>query len=230
MSFLRVTVIFKIFYPIIILSLLTISCSTDNSITDSRPVSKTYEITEINTDPDQPDIGNYIPPWIPEKHKENYIKRTISNGDNLCFIDWLTGYYVTAIDRFLNPSLYESDTPHKFRDNYLAQSIKGIDYIYSYYILSDYGIENNLVMKYPLEHLSIMETGIEVSQELQHEMNQSKILINKSTYDDLKGLTKVYRQSKNYENIEPVLDYLEADLDKYYNKTKSEIAADFEKN
>ena len=227
MLFLKTTSLAKLFYPIIILSLLTFSCSSDNSITDSRSVSKTYEITEINTDPDQPDIGNYVPPWIPEKYKGGFIERTISNGDNICFINWLTGYYITAIDRFLNPSLYESNTPYKFRDNYLAQSIKGIDYIYSYYILSDYGIENNLVMKHSLEHIKMMNTGIEISQALQHGLNNNKILINNSTYGGLKKLTKIYRDSENHDEVDIILDYLEADLEKYYNKTKAEIAADF---
>lgn len=36
-------------------------------------------------------------------------------------------------------------------------------------------------MNYPLEHLSILETGIEVSRELQHGIIDNKILVNKST-------------------------------------------------
>lgn len=83
-------------------------------------------------------------------------------------------------------------------------------------------------MRHSFEHLSLMNTGIDVARNLQHETNNNKILINKSTYDDLKDIVKIYRDSENHKDIDVVLDYLETDLEKYYNKTKVDIAADFE--
>ncbi|MBU0528172.1 hypothetical protein KKF86_00210, partial [bacterium] len=97
-----------------------------------------------------------------------------------------------------------------------------------YYFLSEYGIDNNLVMKHSLEHLSLMNLGIEVSRELQHGTNDNKILINKSTYDDCKNIVKIYRESDNHTEVDFMLDYLETDLEKYYNKPKAEIATDFQ--
>ena len=42
------------------------------------------------------------------------------------------------------------------------------------------------------------------------------------------GLSKIYRSTENHAEIDIVLDYLETDLENYYNKTKAEIAVDFE--
>ncbi len=59
MSFYRTSVLSKLFYPIIILSLLTFSCSTDNSITgntDQTNLSKPNNIIEI-------DSNNHPPRW-----------------------------------------------------------------------------------------------------------------------------------------------------------------------
>ena len=85
----------------------------------------------------------------------------------------------------------ENQQGYDFRDKYLIKSEKGELYTACYYLLSHYAIENNLLMKYPLEHISIMETGIEVSKELQHGTNNNRILINKSTYKNLNELSKI---------------------------------------
>lgn len=111
--------------------------------------------------------------------------------------------------------------------NFLTKSKKGKDYIASYYMLSKYGIDNHLVLNHSLEHLSLMNSGMKIWYELQYGTNNNKILINKSTYDDLKNIFKIYSDSENHKEIDVVLDHLETDLEKYYNKTKAEIAADF---
>jgi len=225
MSFFKNIGLFKLFYPILILSLLTFSCSTDNSITggsDQTNLSKPMDIDGINST--KPNISDYIPPWysagftkIPKK-----LEPLTEFAENVCFIFWLIGDKKKSDDN--NSNIKDS---YSFRDNYLYKSEKGIDYIYSYYILSEYGIENNLVMRHSLEHLSLMNTGLAVAQELQHGINNSKILIDKPIYDDLQDIVEIYRDSENHKDIDVVLDYLEVDLEKYYNKPKAEIAVDF---
>jgi hypothetical protein len=112
-------------------------------------------------------------------------------------------------------------------NNFITKSEKGKDYIASYYALSEYGINNHIVSKHSLEHLSLMNSGIKIWYELQYGNNDNKIIINKSTYDDLKNIFKIYSDSENHKEIDVVLDYLKTDLEKYYNKTKAEIATDF---
>lgn len=73
-----------------------------------------------------------------------------------------------------------------------------------------------------------METGIDVSKELQHRTIDNQILITRSTYSDLKDIVNIYRESENHADIDIVLDCLETDLEKYYNKTKAAIAMDLE--
>lgn len=228
MPFLRTTVLYKLFYPIIILSLLTFSCSTDNSITggsDQTNLSKPIDINGINST--KPNISDYLPPWLPNIYHSVYSLGLLPEAaDNLCFINWIfEGAIAQDNSSKTNSKIQETYT---FRDDYLSKSTRGIDYIYSYYFLSKYGIENNLVMSHSLEHLSLMNLRIAVSYDLQHGKNDNKILINRSTYDDLINILKIYRDSKNHKEIDVVLDYLETDLEKYYNKTKAEIAADFE--
>jgi hypothetical protein len=117
---------------------------------------------------------------------------------------------------------------YSFRDNYLSKTVKGKKYTKYYYELSKYGIKNNLVNKYPKEHLGLLIISIDIVQNLQHGSNNNRILINEQISDALKDMLKVYRNSPNHEEIEPVLEYLEADLEKYRNKPKHEIALDFE--
>lgn len=207
MSFFKTTILFKLFYSIIILSLLTFSCSTDNSITGGSDQTNLSKPSDINSpDSDDQEVDDY---------------------DKCVFLAVALNPGVLI---FLNVSEPPSNLsiPYDFRDNFLKNSEKGSDYIKYYYELSKYGIENNLVLNHPLEHISLINTGIAFSYDLQHGINDNKILINRSTYDDLKDIVKIYRESENHADIDIVLDYLGTDLKKYYNKTKAEIAANFE--
>jgi len=207
MSFFKTTVLFKLFYPITILSLLIFSCSTDNSITGGSDQTNLSKPSDINS------------PASDDQEVDDYDK---------CV--FLAVALNPGVIIFLNVSEPPSNLsiPYDFRDNFLENSEKGSDYIEYYYELSKYGIENNLVLNHPLEHISLINTGISFSYDLQHGSNDNQILINRSTYNDLKDIVIIYRDSKNHKEIDVVLDYLENDLEKYYNKTKVEIAMDFE--
>lgn len=207
MSFFKTTVLYKLFCLIIILSLLIFSCSTDNSITGGLDQTNLSKPSDINS------------PASDDQEVDDY--------DKCVFLAVALNPGVLI---FLNVSEPPSNfsIPYDFRDNYLSKSKKGNGYITAYYILSNYSIENNLLMKYSSEHLSLMNTGLDFSRELQHSANDNQILINKSIYTDLKDIVKIYRNSENHTDIDIVLDYLETDLEKYYNKTKAEIAVDFE--
>ena len=220
MAIFKKNVLFKLFYPILFLSLLTFSCSTDNSITgDSNQtnLSKPNDITDYFSDDDE---------WYEIGFGFEIKKGSEADCAYEALLAQSESLPLSQIDN--QQENYQKQTGYDFRDNFLAKSKKGNNYIASYYILSKYGIENNLIMKHSMEHLSLMNTGIAVSRELQHGTNDNQILINRSTYDDLKDLVTIYRDSENHKDIDVVLDYLENDLEKYYNKTISVVVADFE--
>ena len=219
MAFFKTTGFNKLYYPVLALSLLIFSCTSDNAITKS---------TDLDNMAKPQNISNFNTPYSDSTSFEAFInsipyifRPQTESQENVCFI-----FYLFATKTGTNNQTQLSKG-YNFRDEFLSKSGKGNSYIVSYYILSKYGISNNLVMKYSLEHLALMNLGLELSFEFQHGTNDNKILINKSTYDDLKSISKIYRQSENHQDIEPVLDYLEADLEKYYNRPKAEIAADF---
>ena len=228
MSFYRTSVWYKYYFLIIILSLINLSCSTDNSITGKSNQNNLNKPLDIETFFSTTPGSDYIPPTVANLVSLLKLIETIENAQ-LC-IFFTTGYLPDP-DKILGFGLDQSiivNDAYDFRDNYLLKSQKGQKYTLAYYLLSEYGIENNLAMKHSLEHLQLMNTGIELSQELQHGIDQNKILIDKSAYNDLKNITKIYRNSENHDDIDFILDYLEADVEKYYNKTKAEIAMDFE--
>lgn len=225
MYFFKTSVLYKSIYPAIILSILISSCSTKNSITDSNKtddLAKPYEFE---------DIFSKKPPWnvwVPSFSNFAKLVALINTAEKANFC----AFFVFGVPFDLAPAVINDNDDdlykiYDFRDNYLLQSQKGKYYTAFYYLLSEYGIENNLMMKYPLEHIEILETGVEVSRKLQHGVSTNKILINHPAYTNLKNITKIYRNSENHADIDPILDYLEADLENYYNKTKSEIAVDF---
>jgi len=236
MPFLKTTRLAKLFYPIIILSLLTVSCSTDNSVTgnsDQTNLSKPSDIIDYFSEDDgligyDQWIKSLYDHWM-GRYLEDNLSRLAPNAssaaDAACFLVWIVSnpFAFGKINNFDDLS-----NVYDFRDNYLLKSEKGQNYIFSYYIISKYGIDNNLIMKHSMEHLSLMNAGIAVSSELQQGTNDNQILITRSTYDDLKDIMKIYRNSEYHQEIDPILDYLETDLEKYYSKTKADIAADFE--
>ena len=232
MSFFRATGLFKLFYPIIILSFLTFSCSTDNSITggsDQTNLSKPSEITDFFSGNDgyKTRWGMPIPPMF---------------NECLLLAELFTPYLlelhgITPITSDNNNSIETFDNrdeliakSYDFRDNYLSNSDKGNLYIDYYQKLSIYSISNNIIGEYYMEHILLTPILINIARDMQYGTNPNKIFINKSIYDDLKNIIKIYRDSDNHKDIDVVLDYLETDLEKYYNKTKAVIAVDFESN
>ena len=210
-----------LFIPFFLIS----TCTTDNSITGSydQSIGKKNGVAENNG------IANG------DKDKHSDITEAMSN---CLFALWLMPeldmVFISVIELWFpsNPPSYSNNIsiPNDFRDKFLSKSKKGNEYTEHYYKLSKYGIENNLVNEYYEEHIKLLYNSIGTAYELQYGTNNNQILINKAAYDDLKDILKVYRKSLNHKEIEPVLDYLEADLEKYYNKPKYEIAADFEQN
>ena len=239
MSFFKTTRLYNFFSPVLILSLFTFSCTTDNTLMGSEQdhgLEKPFNADDIFSDDDDEIatedawrftatryflyliMGYFSDQGIPESERQKFP---------------ILGCLVESIikigfgDSNQNTNI-NNQIAYDFRDNYLSKSEKGEIYTLGYYLLSNYAIENNLLMRNSLEHLSLMNLGIEVSYELQHGTNDNKILINRSIYNDCKDLVKIYRNSEKHADIDMVLDYLEADLEKYYNKSKAVISADFQ--
>ena len=189
---------------LIISFLLITTCTTDNSIT-GNPNKNLSKVVSDST-------------WIP-----NHNYNAQNNSDN-CALSMRRpepkGWWVKNKATTINSS-------YDLRDNYLSKSEKGKDYTECYYELSRYGLENDLINKYYNEHFELFINSAKIAHDLQHGNNDDQILINKEASDALNDMLKVYRDSPNHMEIKPVLDYLEADLEKYSNKAKYEIALDF---
>jgi len=186
------------------LILLIITCAKDNSITgnSNQSLAKPTDLFGTNSH---------------NSYDKDKIEQEYRDRDNpKCWVEQVIIPHI---------SVHKS---YDFRDNYLSKSDKGNKYTKFYYELSKYGIENNLVNKYYKEHFELLKINAEIASDLQYGSNINQILLNKKTSDDLKYILRVYRDSPNYKEIEPILDYLEADLDKYSNKPKYEIAKDFQ--
>ena len=194
--------------------LLTYSCSNnENSITqsDEKYLAKTSEVFSHDT-----------------------TKKNLPYTKGGCMLIAITefeemlGNYVEPIPG-MDPSTNENHiiVARRF-ENYLSTSPKGNKYINYYYAISKYGIKNNLVNNYYKEHYELMAKSREIAYDLQHGNNNYRILIDKSVYNDFKEMLELYRTHPNHTEIDPVLDYLEADLEKYYNKPKNTIARDFQ--
>lgn len=200
------------------------TCTTDNTITGNsdQTLGKTTGVVEINSPYCDDDEDKT--PWDEaiDKIWNRLSDESKEFAANLHCLFKLTDFWSVQP---LNTS-----TPYDFRDNYLSKSYKGEVYTACYYLLSKYGIENDLVNKYHKEHYDLLKSGIEIAYDLQYGSNNNRILIDKLISDDLKNMLKVYRNSPKYKEIEPVLDYLEMDLVKYENQPKSKIALDFESN
>jgi len=202
----KISIVIALFTSFFLIS----TCTTDKSITGNsdQSLGKTIGIIDINSsthdDDESPD----------DFDKCLYTAVDINPG----------------VVIFLNTSEPSDNlsVPYDFRDNFLDNSKKGIVYHDIYYKLSKYGIKNNLVNKYYKEHFELLKTSTVIAHALQYGRNADQILVNKKFSDDLTDLLKIYRSSINHKEIEPILNYLEADLEKYYNKPKYEIAADFE--
>lgn len=205
---------------------LSFSCNNSDNVTSSEinhDLFKPMDIYGINSNTPHPYVhtSNF---WESiEIILTKLTERLTGEQWEICFF-FASGFIPS-------PSLsIESDNiedAYNFRDNFLRKSNKGNDYIISYYLLSQYGITNNLVTKYPHEHMALLKDGINISLELQNSRYDNKIIISYSDYENIKNITNIYRKSENHTKIEPILDYLEADLNKYLNKSKAEILADF---
>ena len=199
---------------------LTVSCTNDNSITgnSNQSLNKPTDITEIATGVEE------VTP------AEEYMRKLLA---------WIVLEYIDALavrDGGIGCAyvLDGDDTeehlskPYDFRDNYLSKSEKGEVYTACYYLLSTYGIKNNLVNKYYKEHIELLKTSTAIAYNLQHGTNNDRILIENEFANNLREMLNIYKQHPNHRDIDPVLDYLEMDLKKYKNEPKYKIAVDFQ--
>ncbi len=194
-----------------VLVLLTFSCTNDSTITQSseRNIGKTNDVYDVNSGDDPPRLSDLIRP-----------NNNPNPSDPVCQISY-EGIGRPDDDPYLAINSYD------FRDNYLTKSNKGKDYTKYYYEISKYGIQNNLFSQHFKEHRELIHKSVGKANDLQYGNNNDQILIDKEIYYELKEMLELYRNHPKHTEIDPVLDYLEADLEKYYYKPKSVIALDF---
>lgn len=224
---------------LLVLLFLTTSCTDNNSITgsNSKSLTKPTESLNISSDDDDcisTDIGDWIMQWYGQYGAEGLmvilINRLLTIYKDTGVLDGLEEngeYFRGPWNRSEKYTNYITQPLYDFRDNYLANSSKGKTYIKSYYELGKFGIKNNLINKYYLEYLELLLTSAFISQELQHGTNNDLILIDSKFADKLREMLTIYKEHPDHREIDPVLDYLEIELNKYQNKPKSEISASF---
>ena len=204
------------------------SCGSDNSITNSSDnitINKPLDIHDENSVTSKYPRYKWLVWEIPPE-----VTGCILLMDLFApYLLELHGISEIKSDNNTNSKLQKewTEKSYDFRDNYLSSSIKGKEYIYCYYKLSEYSIKNNLYGEYYKEHLKIIPMCINIASNIQYGNENNYIPIGNSNYNSLQKILDIYRNSENNKNIKPVIDYLEADLEKYYNKPKAEIAADF---
>ena len=211
-------------FALIISFLLMTTCTTDNSITgnSNQALAKPSDVLDIYSTASDDD-EELTPVQIYINRLIGWIALQYSNSDRMSEHTQTLCY------------LYEGDTQpteglqksYDFRDNYLSKSKKGEIYTACYYLLSTYGIENNLVNKYYIEHHELLKSSVKIAYQLQHGSSNDQILIKNEFAEKLEDMLKVYRNHQKHRDVDPVLDFLELELNKYQNKPKSEISADF---
>ena len=207
------------------------TCTTDKTLTGNsgQGLAKPTDVVDIYS-PATVDKDKELTPV------EKYINRLIS---------WIFLRYSNIADLGVNDCIFvlDFDNPNEnvedyggmsitydFRDKYLSKSDKGEVYTACYYLLSEYGIKNNLVSQYYKEHHDLLKSSILIANDLQHSQNNNQILIKNDFAEKLEDMLKVYGNHKNHREIDPVLDYLEYELEKYTGKPKYIITADFQQN
>lgn len=213
-------------FAIIISFLLFSTCTPDNSITGNsdQALAKPSDLLDINSDGDD-NLGDAEsdPRWWYEQIFNNY------GGYAGCFVAIINSLLdKNPLDGLTHNPQSSINSSYDFRDNYLSKSDKGKAYTACYYILSDYGIKNNLIGKYYKEHYELLKSSVDIAHDLQYGSINDQILINNNFAEKLEDMLKIYGNHKNHRDIEPVLEYLELELNKYQNKQKSEIAKDFQ--
>jgi len=217
---------------LITLFLLITTCTTDNSITGNsdQALSKPTGVLDINgpaTGDDSPDGFGDGPVDIGRLILNAYV---MWGAEGLCLmgVNELLGHAPTDGIGVFNTNRNIINSSYDFRDNYLSRSEKGEVYTACYCLLSKYSIENNLVNKYHKEHYELVKSSVKIAYQLQHGSSNDQILIKNDIAEKLEDMLKIYRNHENHRDIDPVLDYLDLELNKYENKPKYEIAADFE--
>ncbi|MBU0529034.1 hypothetical protein KKF86_04665, partial [bacterium] len=121
MSFLQTTSLYKLFYPILILSFFLIStCTNDNSITannNETSLSKPIDISDITS------TNPIFPPALIALIEEHI--GFFSTAEVRCLGEWIES----------TGSQTNIQSAYDFRDNYLLNSEKGQLYTASYYFL-----------------------------------------------------------------------------------------------
>ncbi len=208
---------------LITLFLFITTCTTDNSITGNSDQSLAKPTGVLDSNSPESDDDDLTPVDIYINRLIGWVLTEYVHHELLqCSIDEL-GEFEDNYARSVNTS-----KSYDFRDNYLSKTDKGEVYTACYYLLSTYGIKNNLIGKYYKEHYDLLKSSIVIANDLQHGNNNNQVLINNDIAEKLDEMLKVYKNHKNHKDIDPVLDLLKYDLNKYRNKPKSEIAKDFQ--
>ena len=195
---------YKSTITLITLFLLIATCTTDNTITGNsdQSLAKPTGVLDVNS-PESGDDPNII-----IQHLRDIIIDEGPEAFCIAGIDWLLEGEYAQPGTFVDP--YSRDNPtgiginnsivnssYDFRDNYLSKSEKGEVYTACYYLLSKYGIENNLVGKYYKEHYDLLKSSIVIAHDLQHGNNNNQILINNDIADKLEEMLKIYKNHNN---------------------------------
>jgi hypothetical protein len=115
-----------------------------------------------------------------------------------------------------------------FRDSFLSKTEKGIDYIYYYYDLSEYAIQNNLLTAQTFRQwYQLLKYGLQICNTIQNGQNTDTV-ITSEIYNFCKNQTLITTQSINYNQVSLTFQVLNTDLENLKGKTKSQFISYFQ--
>ncbi len=160
---------------IIIAVLFNFSCTDNNNLTGnvSNPdLMKPYDEEDFTSDNPNPFEG-----YASMESFWNAMVRIVGllppQQLNLCA--WFaTGLIPQPSTNIISQNI-EIDKSYDFRDNFLLKSEKGTVYVACYYLLSQYGIQNQLISKHLNQHINFLLKTNELAFQLQHNNDNTNV-------------------------------------------------------
>jgi hypothetical protein len=143
------------------------------------------------------------------------IKKTVNNK--------LQSTSTSGFSEFINDGDGEM---YNFRDNFLAQTPKGLEYIDNYYKVSIFLAKYNLIETSFSDLFQTFSYAVDVSKKMSS-TNNSQIIVDDNMYNFLKAKSVQIHQHPNFSEISAIFNVLDADLEILRGKTKLQFISFF---
>ena len=115
---------------------------------------------------------------------------------------------------------------YDFRNNFLAQTPKGLEYIDNYYKISVFLAKYNLIETAFSDLFQTFSYAVDVSSKMSS-TNNSQIIVDDNLYNFLKAKSVQIHQHPNFSEVSAIFNILDADLEILRGKTKTQFISFF---